>query len=472
MAGSFDDASSVAGAVGAFVVSSIFATSLGMLCSMIYRRLKPNPFFHKFICHHKADAAAQARFLQICIRQKLQENCFLDSDHLQNLDNLLDTVRCQTGRLVVFLTSDTMRRPWCAAEITTTSETHKRIVRIRTPSFQCPEASECSVKGVLQYVHPAEVNMVELGITVESISKAYNWFLSSEVMEIAFPTELVGTARFYQVTQDLSRVSYCPPSNNIGNTARQNSGPTVKMKETLEDEMIAVSGHPDKDEAIAAVGIIVSKLQPMVVEFAKRGICCLPNVGANASEEVLHIVVKARAVVIVLSQGSLESSAQLSIILAAMRASAVPGGQEVVPVFTPDFRFPDGSYYESLQNTELTAELALALQSLFKRIAVGIATHASESVIDAQIKDIAGRLKPTVPRSGHSPRTLVSVVDDVAMTHFLNATWGRQDKRRPSFHSNGTPSAPLDFLRGVVPEQHSEIEPDGFDIMDLTPRSL
>ena len=44
---------------------------------------------------------------------------FLDSDHLQDLDALIDTVRKDVDVLLIILTEDIFWRPWCAAEITT-----------------------------------------------------------------------------------------------------------------------------------------------------------------------------------------------------------------------------------------------------------------------------------------------------------------------------------------------------------------
>ncbi len=38
-------------------------------------------------------------------------------------------VRCRIGALAVFWTSETMRRPLCAAEIATTSMTHQRALQ-------------------------------------------------------------------------------------------------------------------------------------------------------------------------------------------------------------------------------------------------------------------------------------------------------------------------------------------------------
>merc|ERR1712226_601479 len=42
---------------------------------------------------------------------------FLDSDELDDLENVLDIVRCMSKTLVILLTAETLWRPWCAGEI-------------------------------------------------------------------------------------------------------------------------------------------------------------------------------------------------------------------------------------------------------------------------------------------------------------------------------------------------------------------
>ena len=73
--------------------------------------------FKYFLSHHKAAAGCMARYMQQLLEG--EGKTFLDSDHLQDLDMLIDTVRKDVDVLVVILTEDIFWRPWCAAEITT-----------------------------------------------------------------------------------------------------------------------------------------------------------------------------------------------------------------------------------------------------------------------------------------------------------------------------------------------------------------
>uniref|UniRef100_A0A7S2LN19 TRP C-terminal domain-containing protein n=1 Tax=Zooxanthella nutricula TaxID=1333877 RepID=A0A7S2LN19_9DINO len=76
--------------------------------------------YHSFISHHKVDAAAQARYLQLSIQGRVGRRAFLDSDHALNLDVRLNVVSSQVGTVIVLLTSNALRRPWCAGEIVVT----------------------------------------------------------------------------------------------------------------------------------------------------------------------------------------------------------------------------------------------------------------------------------------------------------------------------------------------------------------
>jgi hypothetical protein len=97
--------------------------------------------------------------------QKTAAACFLDSDHLKNLDDLLDIVRCKIGRLIVYLTNDTMRRPWCAAEITTAYQMQQKALVVKTPSFVTPLAEAIQSDNLDSYVQVSDVQLfAALGI--------------------------------------------------------------------------------------------------------------------------------------------------------------------------------------------------------------------------------------------------------------------------------------------------------------------
>ena len=111
LTGDFNDSASAVGFVATVIMILTLAWAVVAVTITIYKRLVPSPFYEWFVCHHKADAPGQARYLQLQLTQQSGFTCFIDSDHLVHLDDLLDVVRCRVGTLVVVLTSETMRRP-------------------------------------------------------------------------------------------------------------------------------------------------------------------------------------------------------------------------------------------------------------------------------------------------------------------------------------------------------------------------
>ena len=102
------------------VFSSVIVILIASFMNSIRMRYVPRPMYSHFICHHKVGAAAQSRVLQLLIQQLTGQVCFIDSDHLVDLDSLYNAVRSCLRNLVVYLTSQTMRRPWCVGEMTWT----------------------------------------------------------------------------------------------------------------------------------------------------------------------------------------------------------------------------------------------------------------------------------------------------------------------------------------------------------------
>ena len=68
-----------------------------------------------FISHHKAAAAMEARFIKGELERLLSTPCFLDSDDLRDLNQLLNYV-VDSDVLVILQTKELFQRPWCLLE--------------------------------------------------------------------------------------------------------------------------------------------------------------------------------------------------------------------------------------------------------------------------------------------------------------------------------------------------------------------
>ena len=73
------------------------------------------------ICHHKLEAGAYARMLEMFLldQPKVTRKVFVDSDDLSNLDRLFDIVGSNVETLVVLASKSVYVRPWCVGEIAT-----------------------------------------------------------------------------------------------------------------------------------------------------------------------------------------------------------------------------------------------------------------------------------------------------------------------------------------------------------------
>ena len=69
-----------------------------------------------FVSHMKAEAAMEARFLQIELESQTGEHVFLDSDDLRNLDKLVDHVKAARV-LILVQTKSVLTRPYCLLEL-------------------------------------------------------------------------------------------------------------------------------------------------------------------------------------------------------------------------------------------------------------------------------------------------------------------------------------------------------------------
>jgi len=158
--------------------------------------------------------------------------------------------------------------------------------------------------------------------------------------------------------------------------------------------MVLVSVDPEDLEANAAAMIVVMKIQSQVLQFAKEGFCNLANYDADENEAQARLIVKSRAVLVVLSRGTMQSTPQLISIIEAASASA-GGGPAAIPVCTPSFTFPSSRYYTLALPKIMGSRsdvLAPKIQSFFRTIAVTLSIAASDQVIQAQAESIIARI--------------------------------------------------------------------------------
>jgi len=359
-----------------------------------WKRFIPNPWYNWFICHHKADASAQARLMKILVQSKTGQSVFIDSDDLIDLDGLFDVVKAKLDHLVVYLTRDTLSRPWCAGEITTAFRTggKVKVTKVVTASFSAPADEQ--LDSMDTYLDLTSCSLSEYGIFNDDIKHAFQKLLDSSTRSVSFGN-INGTMCFHKVLSDLL------------NRPNETKTSTDQLP-PLKGGMVCISS--DKDlEAVAATMLVSSYIAEEVTRLeVPADVCLLVDYRDDDLDAIQKSVCKARAVVVLLTRDTMRSLPQLAAIISLMRSVAEQNNNAgVIPVSTPGFKFPDESYYDRVL-PKVTAGLVIPdaaqrIQAFFKQIAVFFATNSSEGVISKQGQEILRRIPQKAPLSFSTP---------------------------------------------------------------------
>jgi len=411
--------------MGAIALASF--AFMATVCSIraIYLVCGKNKRYDGFICHHKQDAQAQSRFLKILLQEK-SWHVFIDSDDLKQLDLLLDIVRVKVKRLIVFLTKDTLRRPWCAGEITTAyncKNVQILVVEAATYVAWTPEQLE----NIDRMIDTAGCGMAQYGITLESIQAVYTQVLDTKITpHMVLRQDLQGTHRFADLVGAIIAEERAP-SDVAASRAEKIKALTLRISKAglqdlqfcrnsslkpipQTDGMVIVSCDPGSDEACASAGILTSKLAVQLNQVNTM-LCNFADFLEEPDQELVAMK-NACAIVVILSPGTMSCPAQLDTIVHAMIMFDVPqvsnvrhsltslnadlSGSTIIPVTLPGFEFPTTDYYVNVLPVllpEECAEIATgAMQAFFRNIAVNFATNLSDTVLAAQAAGVLERI--------------------------------------------------------------------------------
>eukprot|EP00930_Biecheleria_cincta_P062831 TRINITY_DN48286_c0_g1_i1.p1 TRINITY_DN48286_c0_g1~~TRINITY_DN48286_c0_g1_i1.p1 ORF type:complete len:600 (+),score=79.75 TRINITY_DN48286_c0_g1_i1:129-1802(+) len=372
--------------MGSMVFFSACAVVFGSLLFSLYRRCVPRPYYDKFICHHKAGSGAQARLLKIMIQAKTDQSVFIDSDDLKELDQLFDIVKCKVGHLVVYLTRETLSRPWCAGEIVTAFRVGIKVTAVKTPSFMPPTDEHFA--ELESYLDLSSTKLTPYGITLPDVAHAFKQLLGEKTPSVEFRANCHGSRRSEAMVCDI-----------IGMPTRVVTGlPAVPT----ELGMTVILADTLNDEAVASASILASKIQQDVFRISREGVCCLCDHRQDLHD--MHAAIaNARAVIVILSSSCMQSYPMTSSIIELMNVVGNLGdaGPVALPVTIPGFQFPDGPFFEDtleklLQLGTLTQSLSEAISHIkqfFKRIAVTFTTNGSDQLLDTQADAIFLRVR-------------------------------------------------------------------------------
>eukprot|EP00971_Amphidinium_carterae_P336274 6472543-Amphidinium_carterae.1 len=368
-------------AIGTMVVVISFLFLLGgALWSMRHRVLRTPPY-HYFLSHHKAFAAAQARYFQMIIVIQLQRTCFLDSDNLQDLSKLLDTVRTRVQHFLVYLTKDTLTRPWCVGEIAIAREANLLTTKIVHWSYQ--EQTLSHVQDVMQFLAPG-MNFMDYNITSKHILEGLVWISSPVTPAIKLSAKKSG--------QSVINIAVAKLGGLRDGSLQSTASMRCESMRSDYDTLVISTDFTDL-EAVAAGGILEVLLNKEASNTLKGGLVHMADVDNAenlAVKEICVGVACARATVVILSGHSLDCLQQIEVIMVATLGRAV-----VIPVVTPLFKFPGSNYFKvvlpSIMGGDNTSAVR-AMKTFFDQIAIPLSTHAPEVTLRVEVSQVWARL--------------------------------------------------------------------------------
>uniref|UniRef100_A0A6U9URZ9 TIR domain-containing protein n=1 Tax=Zooxanthella nutricula TaxID=1333877 RepID=A0A6U9URZ9_9DINO len=406
------------GTLGQVAVSLFLLGILVAVCVAIVMRFFPQPFYHYFICHHKAHSAAQARLLKLLIVGKTKKKVFIDSDDLVDLDTLFDTVKSKVGTLLVYLTRDTLTRPWCAGEVFMAIHCKVKVTAIRTSGFE--EPSEKQLSNLEEYIDLTSCNLARFSIELPKVADAFRLLIDKGVTD----TETIPVG--YSIEASLPEVVQWLVSSK---QASQHAMSTTFKQDSLPAKGLLISVDPRDDEACAAAAVLRHYMMPSLVGFMSASDVAILSRDVADWTQLVQASTTARAVVAVCSAGTMSCDEQLLVIVEAVGASTeeessnapkdpLSAGKKVdgpacIPLSLPSFTFPNAEYFEAFREKALfhDPDYAVAnIKKLFMSICVYFPVHAADRVLVTQATAVVSRV-PAKDTDSHRPVGATSSVD-------------------------------------------------------------
>jgi len=276
----------------------------------------------------------------------------------------------------VYLTKDTLFRPWCAGEIVTAVSSKVPLIVVRCHSFV--ELTQDQLNDLAGCVDLVGANILQYGITYDDLRACYLGLQAEDVKVVSVPVGSEVLNKFMGVTHEI-----------LGLRSRAAEVEVSFGHSSPSADTVFISAVTADDEAMASACILLFKIQEeLFVTYAKRVRLTSDLTQVEEGEGALSL---AFALIVLASRSTLISLPQLQAIVAALES-----GRTVVPVTLPGFSFPGQSFYsEALPSLwrDNTERAVAALQSYFKLIAVDFSTHSSDGVLETQAHSILERIR-------------------------------------------------------------------------------
>jgi len=366
-------------AMSVLVVASFLSMWVGLITWNVYKQLNPSDVCDMFICHHKVGGAAQARLIKLMVADQAGQRVCMDSDYLLHLDTLFDTVKAKVQHLVIYLTRDTLTRPWCAGEIVTALKTGRRVTAVMTPSFVAPTEEQLDAVGAYLEIGGADL-LVQYGIAMSDVRDSYTKLVAAQgCSHVQVESGPANSAQFQDLVDRLL----------------QNHTKAAPAPQRAAPGCLVVSADPYDPEAAAAACILMKNTQDLAPTFLNEGLFFLSDHMDMGITGHCLAITAARSLVVILSTETLSSCHQLDIIAHATGLNEKGQGPAIIPADIFGFRFPSAHYYSQVlpQIWQDVSEAQVRhIEMFFCAISCPYTTHASDQVLQTQTEAIIRRI--------------------------------------------------------------------------------
>ena len=114
------------------------------------------------------------RLIKLVASKHTRTQIFLDSDQLEDLDLIFDTIRCKTHSVVVVLTPQVLTRMWCAGEIVTAFKNKILTVPLLCDGYTNPDVELLDHLEEIWTGQQRQILSLH-GISLEDVRSAYVW---------------------------------------------------------------------------------------------------------------------------------------------------------------------------------------------------------------------------------------------------------------------------------------------------------
>ncbi|CAE7320100.1 Grm8 [Symbiodinium necroappetens] len=362
---------------------------LGAVGFAIFRHFTPQAMFGIFLCHHKGGAGSLCRLIKLLVARHSSANVFLDSDQLEDLDLIFDTIRKTTKSVVTVQTPELLKRMWCAGEIVTAFKNKVTTVPLICDGFltltnealdMIPDCWTAQQKQIL----------ANYGITMEDVKSAYVWLRDEKTP--LYLSRFGSAEKREEVVIEMCK--QCKISMKVFTSHHAPTGPSKAKARIL------ITGSITDAEALATCEVF----QIMVQEHLRTE-CAL----VRSQKEMVAYKPWAYYFVVLFSRGMLRDPRFAQILLKTGAGEAgeeqeSSGRQLEIVTVSADtgFEFPSAEFYQELEvrglgqeglGPEVGLRLSKAYRSLLNVLALPLSPMGSEGLLMKQTSEISRRFR-------------------------------------------------------------------------------